>query len=160
MPAPNRIGSRCENNGKCPGRLLDGQGRGCASSGHDHINLERNWFGRESGEPLRLPLGIAVFGHEVDALDVTEITQSFTEGLMQACTGAPRRAPWSAVPRRACEGSGCAESSSRALSDISQSSSPFVWLTAARPASVGPELPHGSAFARVVQGAWHQRRMH
>jgi len=49
-------------------------------SGHDDINLERNQFGRESGEPLELPLGISVFDHDVAALDVTEVTQSLTEG--------------------------------------------------------------------------------
>src|SRR5262245_59628203 len=53
---------------------------GCAW-GEDDINLERNQFSRESGEPLRLPLGIAVFNHEVAALDVTEVTQSLEEGL-------------------------------------------------------------------------------
>ena len=51
--------------------------------GHDDINLERNQFGRESGEPLGLPLGISVFDHDVAALDVTEVTQSLTEGLVQ-----------------------------------------------------------------------------
>jgi hypothetical protein len=63
--------------------LLGGQGRWCGSSGHDDINLERNQFDRESGEPLELPLGISVFNYEVAALDVTEVTQSLTEGLVQ-----------------------------------------------------------------------------
>ena len=62
--------------------MLGGQGGGCAS-GHDDINLERNQFGRKSGEPLELPLGISVFDHDVAALDVTEVTQSLTEGLAQ-----------------------------------------------------------------------------
>ena len=62
--------------------MLGGQGLGCAS-GHDDINLERNQFGRASGEPLELPLGISVFNHDVAALDVTEVTQSLTEGLAQ-----------------------------------------------------------------------------
>ena len=56
--------------------------RSCAS-GQDDINLERNQFGRESGEPLGLPLSISLFNHDVAALDVTEITQSLTEGLGQ-----------------------------------------------------------------------------
>ena len=51
--------------------------------GHDDINLERNQFGRKSGEPLGLPLGISVFDHDVATLDVTEVTQSLTEGLWQ-----------------------------------------------------------------------------
>jgi hypothetical protein len=55
---------------------------GCAWS-HDDINLERNQFGRENGEPLGLPLGISVFDHDVAALDVTEVMQSLTEGLVQ-----------------------------------------------------------------------------
>ena len=62
--------------------MLGGQGGGCAW-GHDDINLERDQFGRESGEPLGLPLGIPVFDHEVAALDVTEVTQSLKECLSQ-----------------------------------------------------------------------------
>ena len=68
--------------GRGPGRLLGGQGGDCGL-GHEDINLERNQFGRESGEPLGLPLGISVFDHDVAALDVTEVTQSLTEGLVQ-----------------------------------------------------------------------------
>src|SRR5207302_2094279 len=48
----------------------------------EDVNLERNQFGRESGEPLDLPLGISVFNHDVAALYVTEVTQSLTEGLV------------------------------------------------------------------------------
>jgi hypothetical protein len=62
--------------------LLGGQGLGCAS-GHDDINLERNQFGRKSGEPLGLPLGISVFNDDVATLDVAEVTQSLEEGLGQ-----------------------------------------------------------------------------
>ena len=50
--------------------------------GHDDINLERNQFGRKSGEPLELPLGIPVFDHDVAALDVAEVTQSLKERLV------------------------------------------------------------------------------
>ena len=60
--------------------MLGGQGLGCASS-QDDINLERNQFGRKSREPLELPLGISVFDDDVVTLDVTEVTQSLTEGL-------------------------------------------------------------------------------
>src|SRR4029450_9058463 len=81
-PAPNRIVSSSEDNGEGPGRLLGGEGLGCAC-GQDDINLERNQFGRESREPLELPLGISVFDHDVAALDVTEVTQSLKEGLSQ-----------------------------------------------------------------------------
>jgi hypothetical protein len=62
--------------------LLGGPGGDCASCRDDDINLERNQFGRESGVPLDLPLGISVFNHDVAALDVTEVTQSLTEGLV------------------------------------------------------------------------------
>jgi hypothetical protein len=62
--------------------LLGGQGGGCAW-GHDDINLERNQFGRKSGEPLELPLGISVFDYEVATLDVTEVTQPLAEGLLE-----------------------------------------------------------------------------
>jgi hypothetical protein len=60
--------------------LLGGEGLECASD-HDDVNLERNEFGRKSGEPLGLPLVKSVFDHDVAALDVTEITQSLEEGL-------------------------------------------------------------------------------
>jgi hypothetical protein len=56
--------------------------RGCGR-GHDDINLERNQFGRQSGEPLGLPIGKSVFDHEIATLDVTELTQSLEEGLAQ-----------------------------------------------------------------------------
>ncbi len=79
-PARNRIGSRSEDNGEGPGRLLGGQSLGCAS-GQDDINLERNQFGRKSGEPLGPPLGISVFNLDVAALDVTEVTQSLRRPL-------------------------------------------------------------------------------
>jgi hypothetical protein len=62
--------------------LLGGQGGDCAW-GHDNINVKRNQFGRKRGEPLGLPLGISVFNYDVAALDVTEVTQSLTEGLVQ-----------------------------------------------------------------------------
>ena len=68
--------------------MLGGQGLRCAS-GHDDINLERNQLGRERGEPLVLPLGISVFNHDVVALDVTEVTQSLTEGLDQVGARGP-----------------------------------------------------------------------
>jgi hypothetical protein len=68
--------------------LLGGQGGGCVW-GHDDINLERNQFGRKSGEPLELPLGISVFNHDVATLDVTEVTQSLTEGLVRVGASGP-----------------------------------------------------------------------
>jgi hypothetical protein len=63
--------------------LLGAQGGGCAPSGDDDINLERNQFGRKSREPLELPLGRSVFNHDVAALDVAEVTQSLEEGIPQ-----------------------------------------------------------------------------
>jgi hypothetical protein len=62
--------------------LLGGLGGECGW-GHDDINLERNQFGRKSGEPIGLPLGISVFDHDVAALDVPEVTQPLEEGLCQ-----------------------------------------------------------------------------
>ena len=43
----------------------------------------RNQFGRKSGDPIELPLGIPVCNHGVVALDVTEVTQSLEEGVTQ-----------------------------------------------------------------------------
>ena len=53
----------------------------CLAASDDDINLERSQFGRKSGEPVELPLGISVFNNEVATLDVTEVTQSLTDGL-------------------------------------------------------------------------------
>jgi hypothetical protein len=69
--------------------VLGSQGRLCASSGHDDINLERNQFGRKRGEALRLPLGIAVFDHDMATLDVTEVTQPLEEGLVPVGASGP-----------------------------------------------------------------------
>ena len=60
--------------------LLGGQDADCVW-GHDDINLERNQFGRESGELLDLPVGISVFDHEVATLDVPDVTQPLEESL-------------------------------------------------------------------------------
>ena len=65
------------------------------TGGHDDINLERDQFGRESGEPLGLPLGIRVFDHDVATLNVTEVTQFLQEGFSQVGAsgrGAPQPA--------------------------------------------------------------------
>ena len=51
--------------------------------GHDDINLERNQFGRKSGEPFGLPHGSSGFDHDVATLDVAEVTQSLEEGLVR-----------------------------------------------------------------------------
>jgi hypothetical protein len=48
---------------------------------HDDINLKRNQFCRQDGEPLQLPLGMSVFHHNIATFDVAEFTQSRTEGL-------------------------------------------------------------------------------
>jgi hypothetical protein len=65
--------------------LLGGQSGDCVW-GQDDINLERNQFGRKSGEPIEFPLGISVVDHDVAALDVTEVAQSLTEGLWRVGT--------------------------------------------------------------------------
>jgi len=80
--------STSEHNGEGAGRLLGGQSLGGAY-GHDDINLERDQFGRKSGEPLELPLGTSVFDHEIATLDVTEVTQSLEEGLVQVGASGP-----------------------------------------------------------------------
>jgi hypothetical protein len=70
-----------EDDGNGVGRLLGGQGGQCPCGGHDDVNLERNKFGRKSGEPIVLPCGISVLDQDVTALDVTEFTQTFEESL-------------------------------------------------------------------------------
>jgi hypothetical protein len=85
-PVLNRIASASEDNWDGPGRLLGGQGLGCAR-GQDDINLERNQFGRESRQPLVLSLDISVFNQEVATLDVTEVTQPLAESLRQVRIG-------------------------------------------------------------------------
>jgi hypothetical protein len=44
-------------------------------------------MGRESGEPLDLPLVISAFDHDVAALDVSEVTQSVEEGISLGVRG-------------------------------------------------------------------------
>jgi hypothetical protein len=85
----DRIGSRREDNGDGPGRVLGGQGCGRASSGHDHIHLECNQFSGECWKTLELPLGVSVFDHEIAALDVPEGMQSLTKGLVQVAIHGP-----------------------------------------------------------------------
>src|SRR5262245_66618705 len=64
-------------------------------SGHDDIDLERDQFGRESREPLDLPLG-SIFNDDVAALDVTEVTQPLMEDLgRMAVTGHGRQITYS-----------------------------------------------------------------
>src|SRR6202008_4083013 len=58
-------------------------------SGHEHIDLERNQFGRKRGEALRLPLGISVFDHDMAALDAAEVTQPLEEGLVPVGPSGP-----------------------------------------------------------------------
>ena len=62
--------------------MLEGQSGSCGW-GHNDINLEPKQFGRETGEPLELPLGISVFSHDAAALDIPEVKQSFEEGFVQ-----------------------------------------------------------------------------
>jgi len=62
-----------------PGRLLGGEGPECASAGHDDINLERNQFGRKSGEAARRSLGVSGFDQEVATFDVPEVVEPLAE---------------------------------------------------------------------------------
>jgi len=50
-PARHWIANGNEDNGEGVGRLLGGQGDECTCA-NNGIDLERNQFGRESGEPL------------------------------------------------------------------------------------------------------------
>jgi hypothetical protein len=70
-----------EDDGQRRRRSLGGHRGEAAAGGRDDIDLERDQLGRESGEPVGLPLGISVFDQEVAALDVTEVTQALEEGL-------------------------------------------------------------------------------
>ena len=60
---------------------------------HDGIDLERNQFGRESGEPLRLPFRPAIFDPNVASLGVTEFTQSLTKRGHSRCAQVVPRKP-------------------------------------------------------------------
>ena len=81
----NRISSPSEDDGDGPARLLGGQ-RGGRVCDDDNVNLERNQFGRKSGNPVVLFLCISVFDDDVAAFEVTEVTQSLKEGLSQVET--------------------------------------------------------------------------
>jgi len=77
------IANSTENDRNSRRRLLGGKGGDCTSGGQDDVDLERNQFGRESGELLDLPFGIPVFDHDVATLDVPEVTQPLEEGVAQ-----------------------------------------------------------------------------
>lgn len=64
--------------------LGGGQGGACACFSHDHIDLERNPFRRESREPIELPLGRSRFDQELrlSTLPRSRIPSS-TEALKQ-----------------------------------------------------------------------------
>jgi hypothetical protein len=80
-PIRNRIGRNSEDNGNSLGRLLGGPSGGCdwatmTSTLSATVRPQERGAGRPSPR-------LSVFDHEVAALDVTEITQSLTEGLDQ-----------------------------------------------------------------------------
>ena len=85
-PVATGSGTVREDDRNNRGRLLGGQS-GSRARGHNDIHLERNQFGRKGRERLELSLGIAVFDHDVTALDVTEVTQSLTESFERALVG-------------------------------------------------------------------------
>jgi hypothetical protein len=69
-------------------RLFRGQGGERAAPSDDDIELTRNQFSRERGEPLGLSSGIPVFPQEVAALDVAKATQSLEEAFSGQRIGA------------------------------------------------------------------------
>jgi hypothetical protein len=54
--------------------MLGGQGGACVC-GHDEINLERDQFGHESGEPLKLPFGRSVPSSDINLCFGTDRTE-------------------------------------------------------------------------------------
>jgi hypothetical protein len=81
-PACDWIEGPSKDDGDGLGRLLGGEGGLCVR-GHDDIDVQRNQLAYERREPLELPLGGSEFDDDRLALDVTEVTQSLTEGLRQ-----------------------------------------------------------------------------
>src|SRR5215475_9721498 len=84
-PAGHGI-DRNEDNGNGAGRLLGGAGHRCAAD-YDDINLERNQFCGEGGEPLVLSLGISVFNDDIATHDVPEVLESLEKGLADLGNG-------------------------------------------------------------------------
>ena len=81
-PLPHRIrGARHHDRDRARG-VLGSAGRGGASC-HNHVHLEPDQLGRQVGEPLVLPLRIAVLNDEVLALDIAEVAQTLPEGLQR-----------------------------------------------------------------------------
>ena len=54
-----------------------------AASRDNHVHREPDQLGRQVGEPLCLPLRIAVLYDEVLALDIAEVVQTLPEGLQR-----------------------------------------------------------------------------
>jgi len=67
----NRIADTKWDNGDRSRRPLGSQRGECASSGRDHIDVERNQFGRQSWEPLGLPFRPTIFDPHILAVDVS-----------------------------------------------------------------------------------------
>ena len=67
----NRIADAKQDNGDRSRRTLGGQRGGCASRGRDHIDVQRDQFGRESREPLGLPFRPTIFDPHILAVDVS-----------------------------------------------------------------------------------------
>ncbi len=62
---------------------LGGQRSECPARGHDDIDLERDQFGRVSGEAPGLQPRPAVFESDVLALDITVFAQPLAEGVYE-----------------------------------------------------------------------------
>ena len=133
-PIGNRIPGSSEDNRNGTSRSLGRQRRECAWS-HDHVDLERNEFGRKSREPLELPLGRSVFNLDVAALDVTEVTKSLKERLLEL------RASGGVVPRypiRAMLPACCASVAKGAATNASNPASNPRRVVLILPGSVSP----------------------
>ncbi len=86
---------------------------------HEDIHLEPDQLGRERGEPLSLPVGIAVLQDDGLALDVAEVAQPVPEGLDAGRV--PRAEPGMSSPSRGTCAAGCAWDASGAASRLRMS---------------------------------------
>ena len=68
----------CYDNGDRLGRLL-GRDDSFLKRGDEDIDLELHKFGHKAGDPVQLPIGIAILNQDVFPLNVAQISQPLPE---------------------------------------------------------------------------------
>lgn len=76
---PKRFANRCHNDGKGSGSILGGECRR-SPPGNQDVNLQTHQLGGERREPTGVTVSRAIFDDEVLPLNISEGTQTLSEG--------------------------------------------------------------------------------